>query len=105
MAIMDIADIRPLLSAVHDLLADHGIFVFATQHPCFVTRDDKYITAHSYEGEAIMRQPFKQLYFHRSLQDFFNVCFDTGFVIDVLAEIAWKNSEIPEVIIVRARKK
>ncbi len=25
MAIMDIADIRPLLSAVHDLLADHGI--------------------------------------------------------------------------------
>lgn len=53
MAIMDIADIRPLLSAVHDLLADHGIFVFATQHPCFATRDDKYITAHSYEGEAI----------------------------------------------------
>ena len=49
--------------------------------------------------------PSKQLYFHRSLQDIFNVCFDTGFVIYGLAETAWKNSEIPDVIIVRARKK
>ncbi|MEE8808541.1 MAG: class I SAM-dependent methyltransferase [Lactimicrobium sp.] len=105
MAIMDIADIRPLFEAVHDLLVEHGIFVFSTQHPCFVTRTDKYMTAHSYEGEAILGQPQKQLYFHRSLQDLFNVCFDTGFVIDGFAETCWKNQEIPEVIIVRARKK
>ena len=37
MAIMDITDIEPLLMAVYELLQESGIFVFATQHPCFVT--------------------------------------------------------------------
>ncbi len=41
MAIMDITDIEPLLMAVYELLEENGIFVFATQHPCFITLTEK----------------------------------------------------------------
>ncbi|BBK21223.1 hypothetical protein Aargi30884_01260 [Amedibacterium intestinale] len=44
MAIMDIRDIEPLFMAVYELLDENGIFVFATQHPCFVTLTEKYMT-------------------------------------------------------------
>ena len=53
MAIMDITDIEPLLMAVYELLEESGIFVFATQHPCFITLTEKYMTPHSYYGIAI----------------------------------------------------
>ena len=36
MAVMDITDIKPLFTSVYKLLEDNGVFVFATQHPCFV---------------------------------------------------------------------
>ena len=48
MAIMDIAALDNLFDAVHRLLVEDGIFVFATQHPCFVTRTGRYSTPHSY---------------------------------------------------------
>ena len=48
MAIMDITDIEPLFMAVYELLEENGIFVFATQHPCFITLTEKYMTPHSY---------------------------------------------------------
>ena len=57
MAIMDITDIEPLLMAVYELLEESGIFVFATQHPCFITLTEKYMTPHSYYGIAIEGQP------------------------------------------------
>ena len=82
MAVMDITDIKPLFTAVYNLIEDNGVFVFATQHPCFVTLTDKYMTPHSYYDIAIEGQPQKQCYYHRSLQDIFNMCFDTGFVIE-----------------------
>lgn len=105
MAIMDITDIEPLFTAVYELLSDDGIFVFATQHPCFATLTEKYITPHSYYGFAIEGQPEKQIYYHRSMQDIFNLCFKTGFVIDGFYEECYKNDkEIPMVIIVRAKK-
>ena len=47
MAIMDISDVRPLFEALQTLLADKGIFVFATQHPCFVTLTKQYRTEHA----------------------------------------------------------
>ena len=83
MAIMDITDIEPLLMAVYELLQESGIFVFATQHPCFVTLTEKYMTPHSYYDIAIEGQPKEQIYYHRSIQDIFNLCFRAGFVIDV----------------------
>ena len=84
MAIMDITDIEPLLMAVYELLEESGIFVFATQHPCFITLTEKYMTPHSYYGIAIEGQPEEQIYYHRSIQDIFNLCFRAGFVIDII---------------------
>ena len=105
MAVMDISDIKELFCCVNQMLIDKGIFVFATQHPCFVTLTEKYLTPHSYYGEAIKGQPQKQCYYHRSLQDIFNICFQSGFVIDGFYEECFgDNNEIPAVIIVRARK-
>ncbi len=48
-------------------------FVFATQHPCFVTLTEKYMTPHSYYDIAIEGQPKEQIYYHRSIQDIFNL--------------------------------
>lgn len=105
MAVMDITDIKPLFMAVYELLAADGIFVFATQHPCFVTLTEKYMTQHSYYDISIEGQPQKQCYYHRSLQDIFNLCFQTRFVIDGFYEECYKsNKEVPMVIIVRIRK-
>lgn len=104
MAIMDIMNINVLFRCISDLLIENGIFVFATQHPCFVTLTDKYLTAHSYNGEAIAGQPQLQCYYHRSLQDIFIQCFQSGFVIDGFYEESYGIKEKPDVIIVRARK-
>lgn len=35
MALMDIADITPLIRALHGLLKENGTFVFSITHPCF----------------------------------------------------------------------
>lgn len=105
MAIMDITDIEPLFMAVYELLEEDGIFVFATQHPCFITLTEKYMTPHNYYGVAIEGQPEEQIYYHRSMQDIFNLCFRTGFVVDGFYEECFKNNtEIPVVMIVRVRK-
>ena len=64
--------------AVYELLQESGIFVFATQHPCFVTLTEKYMTPHSYYDIAIEGQPKEQIYYHRSIQDIFNLCFRAG---------------------------
>ena len=87
------------------LLQESGIFVFATQHPCFVTLTEKYMTPHSYYDIAIEGQPKEQIYYHRSIQDIFNLCFRAGFVIDGFYEECFKNNkEIPMVMIVRLKK-
>ena len=105
MAIMDITDIEPLFMAVYELLEENGIFVFATQHPCFITLTEKYMTPHSYYDIAIEGQPKEQIYYHRSIQDIFNLCFRAGFVIDGFYEECFKtNKEIPMVMIVRLKK-
>lgn len=104
MAIMDISDIEPLFRSINQMLVDQGSFVFATQHPCFVTLTKQYMTPHSYYGEAIKGQPKEQCYYHRSMQDIFHLCFACGFVIDGFYEECFNDTEIPEIMIVRARK-
>lgn len=104
MAIMDISDIEPLFRSVNQMLIDQGSFVFATQHPCFVTLTKQYMTPHSYYGEAITGQPKEQCYYHRSMQDIFHLCFACGFVVDGFYEECFAHEEIPEIIIVRAKK-
>ncbi len=61
MAVMDITNIKPLFTSVYELIEDNGVFVFATQHPCFVTLTDKYMTPHSYYDIAIEGQPQKAM--------------------------------------------
>lgn len=104
MAVMDIADIRPLFQAVAAMLKPGGVFVFSTHHPCFARPDSTYLTERVHEGEAIRGQPVKQLYYHRSLQDMCRTCFDAGFVIDGFFEEPDDDEEIPVIIIVRLKK-
>ncbi|MDD7092355.1 MAG: class I SAM-dependent methyltransferase, partial [Christensenellaceae bacterium] len=47
---------------------------------------------------AIEGQPKEQIYYHRSIQDIFNLCFRAGFVIDGFYEECFKtNKEIPKI--------
>lgn len=104
MAIMDIADIEPLISSVHEMLKDGGIFVFSIHHPCFIKPKDIYLTARIHEGVAIRGQPVLQLYYHRSLQDIFHQCFQAGFVIDGFYEEPDDEPEYPVIFIIRLKK-
>ncbi|WP_130859199.1 class I SAM-dependent methyltransferase [Gracilibacillus phocaeensis] len=104
MAIMDMAEITHLFQAVYHLIEENGVFVFATQHPCFITLTDQYLTAHSYKDIAIEGQPQPHCYYRRSLQDLFHTFFQHGFLIDGFYEESHGQQETPDIIIVRARK-
>ncbi|MGN0746450.1 MAG: class I SAM-dependent methyltransferase [Aristaeellaceae bacterium] len=104
MALMDMTEVAPLFRCVSAMLREGGHFVFATQHPCFVTLTDRYLTPHSYMGEAIAGQPSLQCYYHRSLQDIMGLCFRNGLTVDGLYEESYGPKEKPDVLIVRARK-
>lgn len=115
MAIMDIADITPLLNAVYELLNENGIFVFSTIHPCFqspcmrkivetedignavVVRNSvqifEYIKSRTYEGIGIVNQPVPQIYYHRPLSELFKICFDAGFCMNGLSEPVFETNE------------
>ena len=108
MALMDMADIRPLAHALSRLLKPGGRFVFTVPHPCFNTasvkraaeeedRDGKletvyyakvseYITPTAGRGTGISGQPAPQYYFDRPLSLLFRTFFDVGFVMDALEE-------------------
>lgn len=104
MAIMDISEIEPLFKAVFDMLKDDGVFVFATHHPCFTYPNKDYFTACVDKGEAIPGQPVLQNYYHRTIEEIFNVAFKVGFVIDGFHEVPFKEQKTPIIMIVRLRK-
>ena len=111
MALMDIADLDPLMRAIAKLLKPGGRFVFSTLHPCFNNpstvhmgeledRDgslvttwsvkvSRYMTAHSRSGLAMPGQPVPHLYFHRSLTNLLGSAFAAGFTLDALEERAF----------------
>ncbi len=108
MAIMDIATIQPMMSALSCLLKVDGHFIFSVMHPCFNNlkvklgmeeedRDGEIITEYfvkatkykeilPQKGLAIIGQPVPHYYFHRPLNVLFNTCFQAGFVLDGLEE-------------------
>ena len=108
MALFDIADIRPLMQALSQLLKPGGRFVFSLMHPCFNNpstthtaeqedRDGEIVTTYAMKvygylssvacrGAALRGQPRAQFYFHRSLQTVLGICFEAGFVMDALEE-------------------
>jgi 2-polyprenyl-3-methyl-5-hydroxy-6-metoxy-1,4-benzoquinol methylase len=113
MALMDVADIDPLVRVSSELLAPRGRFVFSLSHPCFNSNTNALIAERSVTdggmqysikvsaykepvvafGDAIYGQPAKQLYFDRSLEDLFGTFFSAGYVLDGLLEPAFSNGE------------
>lgn len=140
MAIMDMIEVEPLYRAAASLLKPGGRFVFTIMHPCFnnpggdtmtaETADidgdmvttyaistKRYRSTGAYRGLAILGQPEKQWYFHRTLADLLNPAFAGGLVLDGLEEaylpadtepgpqLSWRNfTDIPPVFGVRLRK-
>lgn len=109
MALMDMATIEPLISALSQLLKSGGRFVFSVMHPCFNNADgsqmvvetedrqgeiirvysvkvSKYIQPSVAKGIGIIGQPVPQYYFHRPIRVLFNICFGAGFVLDGIEE-------------------
>jgi 2-polyprenyl-3-methyl-5-hydroxy-6-metoxy-1,4-benzoquinol methylase len=109
MAIMDMAEIEPLLCALSQLLKVGGRFVFSVLHPCFASQDGttrvvevedrngEIITTYSvkvsrYIQPAVVKcltfrdQPVPQYHFHRPISDLFDIYFRAGFVLDGLEE-------------------
>ena len=112
MALMDIAEISPLLDLLPLALADGAPFVFSVLHPAFTpgphvklyrerteTPDGQFIEESgiritSYlnrgvgHGIAIVGQPAIQPYFDRTLTELFGAAFDRGWVLDGIREPA-----------------
>lgn len=108
MALMDMATIDPLMSALGRLLKKGGRFVFSVIHPCFhsaevmkfsegfeidgryVVRNGvkiwRYLTSFANKVEGIIGQPEPHYNFHRSLNELFRSGFQAGFVIDGFEE-------------------
>jgi 2-polyprenyl-3-methyl-5-hydroxy-6-metoxy-1,4-benzoquinol methylase len=111
MALMDIADLRPLMKALARLLRPSGRFVFSVLHPCFnspgivqvgeLTERDgraettysvkvsRYLTPFTQAGEAMRGQPVPHPYFHRPLGALLRAGFEVGFVVNALDERAF----------------
>jgi SAM-dependent methyltransferase len=141
MGLFDMANIEPLFHVLPKILKLGGIFVFTLTHPAFnnascvhvgeetdeegeiktvySVKISRYMTPHQMHGLAIRGQPKPQLYFERPLQDYFNLGFRNGFVLDGFEERAFppgtpqKNplswggnfSEIPPVLVARMKLK
>jgi len=111
MALMDIAEIDPLMKALGSLLRPGGRFVFSVLHPCFnnpstiqmgeledragtfVTtysvKISRYLTPYSQPGLAIHGQPVPHLYFHRPLSALLAPALEAGLVMDAIEERAF----------------
>lgn len=110
-AIMDMAEIDPLMRGVRQVVKPGGRFVFTLCHPCFnhtgvahcaenATIDGEIVTTHSMKittylhnspqkGIGIVGQPVSQYYFDRPLHVLLNACFRAGLVMDGLEEPAF----------------
>lgn len=111
MALMDMAAIEPLLTALPRLLKPGGRFVFSVMHPCFnnsgirlsIEEEDRdgllqvvhaikvvqYLGLQPAKGLGMIGQPEPHYYFHRPLSVLFGACFQAGLVLDGLEEPAF----------------
>jgi ubiquinone/menaquinone biosynthesis C-methylase UbiE len=111
MALMDMAQIDPLLESLARLLKPGGRFVFSVTHPCFnnlgsvkvMEEEDRegeivtrygvkvfgYITPKAGKGLGMIGQPQPQYYFERPLSVLLQHGFRAGFVLDGLEEPAF----------------
>lgn len=108
MALMDMADIRPLMRALRRLLKPKGRFVFSVQHPAFnsnavtlvLEEEDRegalvetysvklsdYLHVPAGMGGGMPGEPVPHPYFHRPLSELFGACFRAGFAVDGMEE-------------------
>jgi 2-polyprenyl-3-methyl-5-hydroxy-6-metoxy-1,4-benzoquinol methylase len=111
MALMDMADIDPLMNALTSLLRPDGRFVFSVVHPCFnnpaivqmgeledrggtiVTtysvKISRYLTPYTQAGLAMHGQPVPHPYFHRPLSALLAPALNAGLVLDGIEECAF----------------
>jgi SAM-dependent methyltransferase len=112
MALMDMAEIGPLMRALSRLLRPGGRFVFSVSHPCFQTngtrmcaemedQDGELVTVYSvkvstyleqgmHRGIGIIGQPQPHFYFDRPLSLLLEEGFAAGFALDGLEEPAFE---------------
>jgi 2-polyprenyl-3-methyl-5-hydroxy-6-metoxy-1,4-benzoquinol methylase len=117
MALMDMAEIEPLMQSMSQLLRPRGRFVFSITHPCFnqpgatamaelVEHDGKqqlvysvkvtsYRTPRMFHAEALRDQPESQVHFHRPLQDVLSAGLAAGLVLDALEERTFPKDHPP----------
>jgi SAM-dependent methyltransferase len=117
MALFDMAQIDPLMSALAKLLRPAGRFIFAIAHPAFnssyavrvAEEEDSngqlittysikmrgYMTPRTERGLALRGQAVPHVYFDRPLQMVLGAAFAAGFVMDALAERAFPKDDPP----------
>ncbi len=115
MAIMDMAEIDPLMRGIRLVVKTGGRFVFSLTHPCFnhtgmalnveeAPLDGDLVTTYSVKitrylhnspqkGIGIIGQPAPHYYFDRPLHILFNACFRAGLVLDGLEEPAFNHPQ------------
>jgi 2-polyprenyl-3-methyl-5-hydroxy-6-metoxy-1,4-benzoquinol methylase len=108
MAIMDMAVVTPLATALPGMLKPGAKFVFSVTHPVFnssgrriVVEEEEqanevvsrtsvqvfdYVVPHPFEGIGIVGQPVPHQYFHRPVSLLINLFTEQGFVLDRLEE-------------------
>lgn len=111
MAIMDMAEIDPLMRGIRQVVKPGGRFVFSLCHPCFnntgsihcaeeadvngniittySVKTTTYLHSGPTQGVAMKGQPATQYYFDRPLHVLFDACFRAGLVLDGLEEPAF----------------
>ena len=113
MAIMDMAEIDPLMRGIRQVVKPGGRFVFSLTHPCFnhtgitfcveeAPVNGNLVTTHSIKiaqylhsrpqkGVGMLGEPIPHYYFDRPLHVLFNACFRAGLVLDGLEEPAFNH--------------
>jgi 2-polyprenyl-3-methyl-5-hydroxy-6-metoxy-1,4-benzoquinol methylase len=114
LALMDLAQIDPLMAALVRLLRPGGSFVFSVLHPCFnnpaaiqmaeledrqgtfestySVKVSRYLTSYKQTGAAMHGQPVPHPCFHRPLSALLGAGLGAGFVLDGLEECAFPAS-------------
>jgi 2-polyprenyl-3-methyl-5-hydroxy-6-metoxy-1,4-benzoquinol methylase len=119
MALMDIAEIKPVFQLASKVVKKSGVFVFSITHPCFdksvgphikeivenkgrldtvhSIKVERYLTSRAMEARALPTFPSTHCFFHRPLQAYLNAAFAEGFVLNGIAEPAFpKATELKE---------
>jgi SAM-dependent methyltransferase len=111
MALMDMADLDPMLRALARLLLPESPFVFSVLHPCFnnpatvqvgeledregrlemtySVKTSRYLTPFTRLGVAMPGQPVPHPYFHRPLGALLGATLKAGFLLDAIEERAF----------------